>query len=271
MKKLVALVLALVVLSVPFMALAEGKTKIVIGASPTPHAEILEFVKPLMAEKGYELDIQIFTDYVTMNPATSAGDLDANYFQHVPFLTEYNATLADDQKLVAAIGVHYEPFALYAGKTKSLDELKDGATISVTNDPANEARALLLLESAGLITLREGAGLTATVLDIVENPRNLKIMEIDAPQLPNTLVDVDFAVINGNYALDAGLSPAKDAVVVEPADSEAGKTYTNYVVVRPADQDAEWVSVLREVIASDAVREFILGKEEYKGGVIPSF
>jgi len=271
MKKLVALVLALLILSVPLITLAEGKTKIVIGGSPTPHVEILEFIKPMLAEKGYELDIQVFTDYVTMNPATTAGDLDANYFQHVPFLSQYNATQPDDQQLVAAIGVHYEPFALYAGKTKSLDELADGATITITNDPANEARAMMLLESAGLVTLREGAGLSATILDIVDNPKGLNITEIDAPQLPRTLADVDFAVINGNYALDAGLSPAKDAVFVEPADSEAGLTYTNYVVVCPEDQDADWVAAIREVITSDAVREFILGKEEYKGGVIPSF
>lgn len=269
MKKLVSLILVLALtLGVSAMAMAE---KLVIGATPTPHAEILELIKDDLAAKGIELEIAVYTEYTTPNMALSAGDLDANYFQHVPYMEAYNASVADDQKLVAAIGVHYEPYALYPGKTKALEELKDGATITVTNDPSNEARALLLLESAGLIKLKEGAGLNATIGDIAENPKNLNILEIEAAQLPRTLQDVDMAVINGNFALDAGLSPAKDAVFVEPADGEAGKTYTNYVVVRAADAEAPWVETLRETIQSQKVYDFIVNNDAYKGGVIPAF
>ncbi len=269
MKKLVSLILVLALtLGVAAMAMAE---KLVIGATPTPHAEILELIKDDLAAKGIELEIVVYTEYTTPNMALSAGDLGANYFQHVPYMEAYNASVADDQKLVAAIGVHYEPYALYPGKTKTLDELKDGATITVTNDPSNEARALLLLESAGLIKLKEGAGLSATIGDIAENPKNFNILEIEAAQLPRTLQDVDMAVINGNFALDAGLSPTKDAVFVEPADGEAGKTYTNYIVVRAADAEATWVETLRETIQSQKVYDFIVNNDAYKGGVIPAF
>lgn len=269
MKKLVSLILALVLtLGVSGMVMAE---KLVIGATPTPHAEILELIKDDLAAKGVELEIVVYTEYTTPNMALSAGDLDANYFQHVPYMEAYNASVGEDQKLAAAIGVHYEPYALYPGKTKTIDALKDGATITVTNDPSNEARALLLLESAGLIKLREGAGLNATIADIEDNPKGLNILEIEAAQLPRTLPDVDMAVINGNFALDAGLSPSKDAVFVEPADGEAGKTYANYVVVRAADLSAPWVETLREVLCSRKVQDFILNNEAYKGGVIPAF
>jgi len=269
MKKLVSLIVVLaLVLGVSGMAMAE---KLVIGATPTPHAEILELIKDDLAAKGIELEIVVYTEYTTPNMALSAGDLDANYFQHVPYMEAYNASVADDQKLAAVIGVHYEPYALYPGKTKTVEELKDGATITVTNDPSNEARALLLLESAGLIKIREGAGLSATIADITENPKNLNIMEIEAAQLPRTLPDVDMAVINGNFALDAELSPAKDAVFVEPADGEAGKTYTNYIVVRAADAEAPWVETLRETLCSQKVYDFIMGNDAYKGGVIPAF
>ncbi len=269
MKKLVSLLVVLVlVLGVSGMAMAE---KLVIGATPTPHAEILELIKDDLAAKGIELEIVVYTEYTTPNMALSAGDLDANYFQHIPYMEAYNASVADDQKLAAAIGVHYEPYALYPGKTKTLDELQDGAAITVTNDPSNEARALLLLESAGLIKLKEGAGLSATIADIAENPKNLSILEIEAAQLPRTLQDVDMAVINGNFALDAGLSPSKDAVFVEPADGEAAKTYTNYVVVRAADVDKPWVETLRQTLCSQKVYDYILNNPDYKGGVIPAF
>jgi len=271
MKKLVSLILVLVLtLGVSGMAMAENQ-KLVIGATPTPHAEILEQIKDDLAAKGIDLQIVVYTEYTTPNMALSAGDLDANYFQHIPYMEAYNASVADDQKLAAVIGVHYEPYALYPGKTKTLDELKDGATITVTNDPSNEARALMLLESAGLIKLKEGAGLNATIADIAENPKNLNITEIEAAQLPRTLPDVDMAVINGNFALDAGLSPSKDAVFVEPADGEAAKTYANYIVVRAADKDKPWVETLREVIQSQKVYDFIANNPAYKGGVIPAF
>ncbi len=175
--------------------------------------------------------------------------------------------------MIPAIGVHYEPYAIYPGQVGSLEELKDGDTITITNDPSNETRALLLLQEAGLITLPEDADTSSslTVMDIVDNPKNLNILEIDASQLPSTLQDVAMAVINGNFALDAGLSPARDSIFMEAADGESGQIYTNYVVVRPEDADAQWVSDLRSVICSEKVANFILEKEDYKGGVIPAF
>lgn len=271
MKKLVSILLALsLVLGASSLALAENQ-KLVVGATPTPHAEILEVIKDDLAAAGIDLEIMVYTEYTTPNMALSAGDLGANYFQHKPYMDSYNESVGDDQKLVAAIGVHYEPYALYPGKVKTLEELPDGATITVTNDPSNEARALMLLESAGLIKLKEGAGLNATIYDIQENPKNLNIMEIEAAQLPRTLSDVDMAVINGNFALDAGLNPSVDSVFMESADSEAGSLYTNYVVVRAADADAEWVETLRGVICSQKVYDFIMNNEDYKGGVYPAF
>ncbi len=271
MKKLLSLTVALLLilsLAVPAMA-AET---IVIGATPSPHAEILEFIRGDLEALGYNLDIVIFTEYPLPNPALADGEIAANYFQHIPYLNAYNATVDPAKALVPAIGVHYEPYAIYAGKTKSLAELQDGAVITITNDPSNETRALMLLAEAGLIKLPEGTTVDSslTVLDI-ENPRNFDIREIDASQLPSTLEDVDISVINGNFALDAGLSPAKDSLFMEAADSEAGKIYTNYIVVRPEDVDAQWVSDLRNVICSEKVRNFILEKEDYKGGVIPAF
>ena len=274
MKKLLTLAIILCLLvSLMSTACAEEKTKIVIGATPSPHQEILEQIVDDMAALGYDLEIITFTEYPLPNPALSSGELDANYFQHIPYLDAYNADQADDKKLVAAIPVHYEPYCLYAGKTASLEELKEGATIAVTNDPANETRALLLLQEAGLITLPEDATVNSslTAFDVVENPLKINLLEIDASQLPSTLLDVDMAVINGNFALDAGLSPAEDSVFMEAADSEAGVVYTNYVVVRPEDVDAAWVEALRSCLQSQEVYDFILGKEDYKGGVIPAF
>ncbi len=275
MKKLVTLVLALCLILTVLSpaALADEKTKIVIGATDSPHAEVLELVREDLAALGYELEIVVFTEYPLPNPALSNHELDANYFQHVPYLNDYNKDLPDEEKLVAAIAVHYEPYCLYAGKTASLEELPDGAVIAVTNDPANETRALLLLAEAGLITLPEGAGAddSLTAFDVVENPKKIELREIDASQLPATLQDVDMAVINGNYAIPAGLSPAEDSVFMEPADSEAGVIYTNYVVVRPEDVDAPWVEALRTVLQSRKVYDYLLNNEKYQGGVIPAF
>ena len=188
-------------------------------------------------------------------------------------MESYNDTVSDEEKLVAAIGVHYEPFAIYAGRTASLDELPDGGIVVVTNDPSNETRALLLLQEAGLITLPEGTDTSSsvTVLDIVDNPKGLDIREMDANLIPSTLADVDIAVINGNFALDAGLSPARDAIFVEPADSEVGKVYTNYVVIRQEDVDSQWVKDLESVLCSQKVADFMLNNEAYQGGVIPVF
>lgn len=274
MKKFVSLLLAaLLVLCLAGGALAEEKKTVVIGATPSPHQEVLELIKDDMAALGYELEIITFTEYPLPNPALADKQLDANYFQHLPYLEAYNETVSDDEKLVAAIGVHYEPYAIYAGKTASIEELADGAVVAVTNDPSNETRALMLLQEAGLITLPEDADVNSslTVLDIVDNPKGLEILEVDANLLPTMLTDVDIAVINGNFALDAGLSPAEDAIFLEAADSEAGKIYTNYVVIRQEDVDAEWVEALRTCLCSQKVADFMLTNEAYAGGVIPAF
>lgn len=245
---------------------ADADKTIKVGASPTPHAEILESVKDELAKDGYTLEVQEFTDYVQPNQALASGDLDANYFQHLPYLEEYNKENGTD--IVSAGTVHYEPFGLYAGKTTSLDALQDGATIAVPNDTTNEARALLLLADNGLIKLKDGVGLNATKNDIVENPKNLNIEELEAAQLSRSLKDVDMAVINGNYAIDAGLK-VKDALATEKEDSEAAKTYANIIAVRAEDAASEKTKELVKVLQSDNVREYI--EKEYDGAVVPLF
>lgn len=272
MKKIAVVLLALSLLL--GVASAESLTPVVVGATTSPHAEILELVKDDMAALGYDLQIVEFTDYNLPNDALANNELDANYFQHLPFLNAYNATVSEENQLVAVIPVHYEPYGIYAGKTKSLDELPDGATITITNDPSNETRALFLLQSAGLITLPEDADVetsSLTVLDIVDNPKNLNILEVEANTLPATLEDADLAVINGNFAIAAGLSPATDAIFLEPADFVSGKIFTNYVVVRPEDTEADWVTALASCLQSDKVKEYMLNSEKYAGGVIPAF
>lgn len=239
---------------------------IVVGASPKPHAEILEVVKDALADEGYTLEIQEFTDYVTPNQALADGDIDANYFQHLPYLEDYDAENGTD--LVSVGTVHYEPIAIYAGKTTSLDEIADGATIAVPNDTTNEARALLLLEDNGLITLAEGVGLEATVNDIVDNPKNLNITELEAAQLARSLQDVDLAVINGNYAIDAGLD-VNEALASETADSEAAQAYANVIAVRSEDKDNAKIQALLKALQSDEVKEYI--ETEYNGAVVPLF
>ena len=270
MKKTLALLVAtFLTLSA---ASALGGESIVIGATATPHAEVLEFIKDDLAALGYDLVIQIFTEYPLPNPATAAGDLDANYFQHLPYLKLYNEAVPVSEQLLAEIPVHYEPFGLYGGTRKSLEEIEDGDTITITNDPSNETRALFLLASAGLITLPEGATVydSLTVLD-VGNPHNYELLEVNAELVPSTLDDAAYAVINGNYAIGAGLKPVKDALFLEPAEGEAGVTYTNYVVIRPEDKDSPWVEALRNVLHTDKVRAFIEDSETYAGGVIPVF
>lgn len=271
MKKLFALVIALV-LALSCAAFASAET-ITIGATPSPHAEILEFIKDDMAALGYELNIVIFTEYPLPNPALASGELDANYFQHAPYLAAYNETASEDDQLIAAIGVHYEPFGIYSNTLTDIADLPDGAKVSITNDPSNQTRALFLLQSAGLITLPEDAtpNDSLTVLDIVENTKNIEIIEMEAAQQPSTLNDVDIAVINGNFALDAGLSPATDAIFLEPADGEAASIYANYVVINPEDEDAEWLAALRSCLCSEKVYDFLLDNETYAGGVIPFF
>lgn len=240
------------------------KTVLRVGASVTPHAEILAQVKDTLAEQGIELEIVEFADYVLPNTALEEGELDANYFQHKPYLEKFNVD--HGTHLVAVGDIHYEPMGLYAGKTATLDALPDGAVISVPNDGTNEARALLLLEAQGIIKLKEGAGLNATKIDIVENPKNVKIEELEAAQLGLSLQDVDLAVINANYAIQAGLTPSTDALARESADSEA-LTYANAIVVKEGSEQNSAVLALIDALRSDAVKKFIT--DQYAGAVIP--
>ena len=221
-----------------------------IGASPSPHAEILnDFAAPRLEEKGITLDVVEYTDYLKPNEDVTSGELDANYFQHINYLNNYNEENGTD--LVNAGAIHYEPFGMFPGRTSSLDSLADGATISVPNDPTNEGRALLLLQDLGLITLDDAAGVTATVNDITDNPHDLQFLEQEAAVLPSTLADVDFAIINGNYAIDAGLSLA-DAVATENADSTAVREqYVNIIATRPELEDDECIAALVEVLKGD--------------------
>ena len=246
-------------------AAAEEETKVIkVGASPSPHAEILRKAAEVLKDQGYELDIVEYSDYVQPNVALANGDLDANYFQHLPYLEDYNSQNGTD--LVSAGAIHYEPFGIYAGKTDSLDKLAYGAKVAVPNDATNEARALLLLEAQGLIKLNDSENLAATKNDIVENKLNLDIVEIEAAQLPRSLGDVDVAVINGNYAIDAGLSVA-DALATEDAQSIAATTYGNIVAVRNGDESNEAIQALVSALKSDDVRSYI--EETYKGAVLP--
>lgn len=237
-----------------------------VGASVTPHAEILAQVKDVLAEEGYDLQIVEYNDYVLPNTALEDGDLDANFFQHQPYLDDFNEE--NGTHLVSVAKIHFEPFGLYAGKTSSLDDLQDGATVAVPNDTTNEARALLLLEAQGLIKLKDGAGLTATVLDIEENPKNLDIKEIEAAQIARSLQDVDIAALNGNYAQEAGLS-VDDALVVEASDSLAADTYGNVLVVKEGNEDSAKTQALVDALLSDSVRQFI--EDTYGNAVIPVF
>lgn len=244
----------------------ENLEVIKVGASITPHAEILEQVKDVLAEQGYDLQIVEYNDYILPNTALESGDLDANFFQHQPYLDDFNAE--NGTHLVSVGAVHFEPFGLYAGKTVSLDDLAEGATVAVPNDTTNEARALLLLEAQGLITLKEGAGLTATVLDVEENPLNLEIKEIEAAQIVRSLQDVDIAAINGNYAAEGGLDVA-DAIAVEASDSLAADTYGNVIVVKEGNEDSAKTKALVDAVLSDEVRSYI--EKTYGNAVIPVF
>lgn len=245
---------------------ADESKVIRVGASPTPHAEILEQVADDLAAEGWELEVIEYTDYVLPNTDLQAGEIDANFFQHLPYLNDFNEENGTD--LVSVAAIHFEPLALYAGKTAALDAIADGAKIAVPNDATNEARALLLLEAEGLITLKDGAGLEATVKDIVDNPKNIEFVEVEAAAAPATLAEVDFAVINGNYALSAGLS-ADDIVAAEAADSEAAETYANILVVKAGSEDDEGVAALVKALTSDKTRSFI--EEQFGGAVVPVF
>ncbi len=241
-------------------------TKLVVGASPTPHAEILSQVREALAEAGYELEIREFTDYVMPNTALEEGDLDANYFQHKPYMDEFNT--GNGTHLVSAGAVHYEPMGIFAGKTDALEAIPDGGSVAVPNDPTNEARALLLLEANGILKLKEGVGLNATKLDIAENPKNLEIQEVEAAQLCNMLPDVDVAVINGNYAIQGGLK-VSDALAAETADSEAAQTFANIVAVREGNEEDPGIQALIQALQSEAVKTYI--DETYEGAVVAIF
>ncbi len=238
-----------------------------IGATPTPHAEILSIVKELLAAQGYDLQIVEFTDYVQPNLALDSGDLDANYFQHKPYLDQFNAEQGTD--IVPVVNVHFEPLGIYAGKTASLDALADKAQVAVPNDTTNEARALLLLEAQGLIKLKEGADLNTTVNDIVENPKNLKIIEIAAEQLTRSLQDVDIAVINGNFAIQAGLNAATDALAKEDPASVAATTFANFIAVKNGNENNPTIQALVQAATSPEVKAYI--ETTYQGAVVPVF
>ena len=236
----------------------EETKKIVIGASPSPHADILKVAKKELKKEGYELEIKEYSDYVQPNTALESGDLDANYFQHKPYLDDFNKK--KKTHLVSAGMIHYEPFGIFPGKTKTLKDLKKGATVAVPNDTTNEARALLLLQDQGLIKLKDGAGLTATKKDIVENKKDLAIKEIEAAQIPRSLKDVDIAVVNGNYALQAGLKVNKDALATEDADSVGAKTYGNIVAVKKGNEKLAATKALIKALKSDTVKKYINDK-----------
>ena len=238
---------------------------IVVGASPSPHAQILEAVSERLAQKGYQLEIKEFTDYIMPNTALEDGELDANFFQHQPYLTDFNEK--NGTKLVSAAAIHFEPLGIYGGKTADLADLPEGAQIAVPNDTTNEARALWLLQAQGIIEVDEQAGLEATKQDITSNPKNVEIVEMEAAQLPRALADVDFAVINGNYAVAAEI--ADQVLVTEDKDSEAAKQYANIVAVREGDENREDIKALVEALQSDEVKAYI--EETFGSTVIPVF
>lgn len=234
-----------------------------VAATPVPHAEILEFVKPQLAEQGVELEVKVFTDYIQPNIQVDQKGMDANFFQHQPYLDEFNDGRGTD--LVTVTGVHVEPFGAYSSKIDSLDELQEGAVVAIPNDPTNGGRALLLLQKAGLITLEDESKITATPRDIADNPKDLDFKELEAATLPRILNQVDVALINTNYALEAGLNPSEDALVIEGSESP----YVNILVARPDNKDSDAMQKLAAALKSDAVKEFIL--EKYEGAVVPAF
>ena len=273
MKKLLAFAFALVLVlsaagcggSTPSGDAPKELTVLKVAASPAPHAEILNSVKEAMAAEGFDLQITEYTDYIMPNNAVFNNEMDANYFQHQPYLTDFNEKNSTD--LVSAVAVHFEPLGIYPGKVKDLASLADGATIVVPNDPTNEARALNLLAAQGIITLKEGAGLAATVKDITDNPKNVKITEVEAAQVPMALPDYDFGVINGNYAVAAGLSGS--ILVSEDPNSEAAQTFANIVAVKPGRETEPAIQALVKALTSEETRKFIT--EKYGVAVVPVF
>jgi len=269
MKKILALTLALILVLSALAGCGAGKDDKVIrvAASLTPHSEILEAAKPLVEAKGYTLEVTVYNDFIVPNQVTEDGEVDANYFQHGPYLETFNAE--NGTHLASAVAVHYEPFGVYAGTRAAIADLADGDRIAIPNDGSNRARALLLLEAQGLIALKEGVGVNATVLDIAENPLNLEILEMEAAQITNVLDDVALAVINGNYALQAGLNAARDALVTEDAASVAAQTYANILCVHEDNVESEKTRILVEVLTSEEIRDYI--NSTYSGAVVPIF
>lgn len=245
---------------------AASDNVITVGASPSPHAEILNAVADELKAEGYELKVVEYNDYIQPNVALADGDLDANYFQHAPYLENYNEENGTD--LVSAYAIHFEPMGIYAGKSSDIKNVPDGAKIAVPSDATNEARALLLLQDQGVITLKDGAGLEATANDIESNPHNIELVEVEAAAVARSLEDVDFAIINGNYALSAGLDTSA-TLASEAADSEAAQTYANIIAVRKGDEDNEKTQALIKALTSQTAEDFI--EEQYKGSVIPVF
>lgn len=265
----IAIILSLVMGSVALTGCGgkDGEEKTIkVGASPAPHAEILKEVKAELEKDGYKLEIVEFQDYVQPNKALDAGDIDANYFQHKPYMDEFNAK--QETKLVSIGAIHYEPLGLYQGEKKSIDELAEGDKIAVPNDTTNEARALLLLESEGLIKLKKDAGLTATKQDVVENPKKLEIVELEAAIIPRSMSSVAMGVINGNYALSAGIKE-DTAITFESSDSEAAKTYANIIAVKKGNEDSEKSKALFKAMTSDKIKKFI--EKKYGKAVVPVF
>jgi D-methionine transport system substrate-binding protein len=256
---------AFVLGALPVSVFADDLETITVAATAAPHAEILEEAKPLLEEKGYELDIQVFADYVLPNDVVDSGEMDANYFQHINYLNSFNEE--QGTHLVDAGEIHYEPFGIYAGQKESLDEVEDGDTVAVPNDTTNEARALLLLEAQGWITLDPEAGITATPEDITDNPYNLEIEAFEAAQVARHIDEVSYAVLNGNYALEAGLNAGTDALAVETADSDAIQQYVNVIAVKEGNEVDPKIQALVEVLKSDEIKEFI--NEKYEGAVVP--
>lgn len=272
MKKLTALLLTgVLAVSVLSGCGASGKSasgkggKITVAASATPHAEILEQAKPLLAEQGYELEVTIFDDYVQPNNVVESEEFDANYFQHIPYLNEFNEE--QGTHLVNAGGIHYEPFGIYPGTKSDLSQLADGDEIAVPNDTTNEARALLLLEANGVLKLKDGAGLTATVNDIESYNKQIKIVELQAESVKEAIPDAAFVVLNGNYALEAGLSVGKDSLAYEAQDSEAAATYVNVIAVKEGHENDDKIKALVDVLKSDAIVKYI--NDTYDGAVVP--
>ena len=243
----------------------ESRGIIKVAASVSPHAEILEQTKTILAEQGWDLQVTVFDDYIQPNLVVESEEFDANYFQHIPYLDDFNEE--QGTHLVNAGGIHYEPFGIYPGTKNSLDELAEGDTIAVPNDTTNEARALLLLEANGIIKLKEGAGLHATVNDIEENKKNIQFQELEAAQVSRIRDEVAFVVLNGNYALQAGFSAVKDAVAYETSDSEAAKTYVNVIAVKEGKENSEAVKALVDALTSDTIKSYM--NDTYNGAVNP--